>query len=60
MVNDLALDWVGRRLYIALIENNNVSIRVLALDNSITTEELVNRVVLSNAMVKITLSPYTG
>ena len=59
MANDLALDWVGRRLYIAQIQNNIVSIRVLALDN-IEMEELVNTSVPSNAMVKITLSPYTG
>ena len=59
MANDLALDWVGRRLYIAQIQNNIVSIRVLALDN-IEMEELVNKSVPSNATVKITLSPYTG
>ena len=59
MVSDLALDWVGRRLYIAQIQSTNLVIQALALDN-VEMNEIVTKVVASNTMVKITLSPYTG
>ena len=59
MVSSLALDWVGRRLYIAQIQNTNLVIQALALDN-VEMNEIVTKVVASNTMVKITLSPYTG
>ena len=59
MVSGLALDWVGRRLYVAQIQSTNLVIQALALDN-VEMNEIVTKVVASNTMVKITLSPYTG
>ena len=59
MVNDLALDWVGRRLYIAQVVDTTLAIRVLALDNR-EVDVLLNKDVPSDTMVKTTLSPYTG
>ena len=64
MVSDLALDWVGRRLYIVQIGDTNLTIQALALDMVLSDQaelyEIERRVVQSNTMVKITLSPYTG
>ena len=59
MISDLALDWVGRRIYIAQIQNTNLVIRALALD-SVEMNEIVSKPVPSDTMVKITLSPYAG
>ena len=60
MVNSLTLDWVGRRLYIALTQNNDLTIKVLALDNRASLEEVVSKSVPPGTMVDTTLSPYVG
>ena len=60
MASSLALDWVGRRLYIAQIQNTNLIIQALTLDNLAELVEVVNKTVSSGTMVKITLSPYAG
>ena len=64
MVSDLALDWVGRRLYIVQIGGTDLTIQALALDMVLNDQaelyEIKRTVVQSNATVKITLSPYTG
>ena len=61
MVSSLALDWVGRRLYIAQIPDTTLIIQVLALDNPTAgLKEVVTQAVPSGATVKTTLSPYTG
>ena len=61
MVSSLALDWVGRRLYITRIPDTTLIIQVLALDNPTAgLEEVVIQTVPSGVTVKTTLSPYTG
>ena len=60
MVSSLALDWVGRRLYIAQIQSATLNIQVLALDNPVVPDEIVTRSVSGDTMVKITLSPFAG
>ena len=60
MVTSLALDWVGRRLYIAQVQNTNLNIRVVTLDNLEDMDNVVNSSVSNDAVVKITLSPYIG
>ena len=60
MVSSLALDWVGRRLYITQIQDTTLIIQVLALDNPTALDEVVRQNVASGVTVKTTLSPYTG
>ena len=61
MVSSLALDWVGRRLYITQISDTTLIIQALALDNpTAELEEVISQAVPSGVMVKTTLSPYTG
>ena len=60
MVSSLALDWVGRRLYITLIQHTTLIIQALALDNPTALDEVVRQNVSSGVTVKTTLSPYTG
>ena len=60
MVSSLALDWVGRQLYITQIQDTTLIIQALALDNPTALAEIVRQNVASGVTVKTTLSPYTG
>ena len=53
MVSSLALDWVGRQLYITQISDTTLIIRALVLDNPTAgLEEVVRQAVPSGVTVK--------
>ena len=60
MISSLALDWVGRHLYIAQIQDTSLIIQALPLDNPTKLDEVVRQLVPSDMTVKTTLSPYAG
>jgi len=59
-VDHVALDWVGRRLYLTYLDSSSINISVVPLDNRMSSREILRMSVSGFDMVDITLSPYAG